>query len=138
MDASTVTAICSVVIAVASLAVSAYVARATRKHNRLSVRPLLGLTTACSAGATAGLRLTNSGLGPARIVSSQLTFNEEQFAEVSKPHVAEFRQRQDWRAECDHPGRTTVSRHGYQQFLRSVDPYDPSEHREFRQLLEEG
>ena len=37
MDANTVIAICSVVIAVASLAVSAYVAWATRKHNRLCV-----------------------------------------------------------------------------------------------------
>jgi len=44
VDANTVIAICGVVIAVASLVVSAYVAWATRKHNRLSVRPLLGLT----------------------------------------------------------------------------------------------
>lgn len=46
MDANTVIAICGVVIAVSSLVVSAYVAWATRKHNRLSVRPLLGLTIA--------------------------------------------------------------------------------------------
>ena len=42
MDASTVTAIYGVVIAVASLAVSAYVAWATRKHNRLSVQHIWG------------------------------------------------------------------------------------------------
>jgi hypothetical protein len=42
VDANTVIAICGVVIAVTSLAVSAYVAWAARNHNRLSVRPLLG------------------------------------------------------------------------------------------------
>ena len=93
MDASTVIAICGVVIAVASLGVAAYVAWATRKHDRLSVRPLLGLTTTFPAGATAGLRLTNSGLGPARIISSQLTFDGEQFGEFNKPNVDEFRRR---------------------------------------------
>ena len=48
MDANTAIAVCGVVvvIAVASLGLSAHVAWATRKHNRLSVRPLLGLATA--------------------------------------------------------------------------------------------
>ncbi len=57
MDANTVIAICSVVIAVASLGVSAYVALATRKHNQLSVQPVLGFGTMFRAGGTAGLRL---------------------------------------------------------------------------------
>lgn len=144
MDASTVTAICGVVIAVASLAVSAYVAWATRKHNRLSVQPHLGLTTTFPVGAAAGLRLTNSGLGPARIINSQLTYNGEQFGEFDKPHVDEFRRRL---TEHDHltvrPHATTLGGQpfldtDYQQFLLSVDPYDPSEHDEFRQLIEEG
>ena len=65
MDANTVIAICSVVIAVASLAVSAYVAWATRKHNRLSVQPVLGFRTTYSADGKSGLLLINSGLGPA-------------------------------------------------------------------------
>jgi hypothetical protein len=43
VNANTVIAICGVIIAVASLGLSAYVAWATRNHNRLSVRPLLGL-----------------------------------------------------------------------------------------------
>lgn len=43
MDAETVVAVCAVVIAVASLAVSFYEARAARQHNRHSVRPLLQL-----------------------------------------------------------------------------------------------
>ena len=53
MDANTVIAICGVVIAVASLGLSAHVARATRRHNRLSVRPLLGLTALYAKRQTA-------------------------------------------------------------------------------------
>jgi hypothetical protein len=144
VDANTVIAICSVVIAVASLAVSAYVARATRKHNRLSVQPHLGLTTTFPIGGTAGLRLSNSGLGPARIISSQLTYNGERFGEFDKPHVDDFRRRL---AERDHltvrPHATTLGAQpfldtDYQEFLLSVHPYDPSEHDEFRRLIEGG
>jgi hypothetical protein len=144
VDASTITAICGVFIAVASLALSAYVAWATRKHNRLSVQPHLGLTTTFPIGGTAGLRLTNSGLGPARITSSQLTYNGEEFGEFDKPHVDKFRRRL---AERDHltarPHAATLGAQpfldtDYQQFLLSVDPYDPSEHDDFRRLIEEG
>ncbi len=144
MDANTVIAICSVVIAVASLGVSAYVARATRKHNRLSVQPHLGLATAFPVGGTAGLLLGNSGLGPARIISSQLTYKGEQFGEFDKPHVDEFRRRL---AERDHltvrPHATTLGAQpfldtDYQEFLLSVHRYDPSEHDQFRRLIEGG
>jgi hypothetical protein len=136
VDANTVIAICSVVIAVASLGVSAYVAWATREHNRLSVRPLLGLTTTFTVGATAGLCLTNSGLGPARITSSQLTFDGEDFGEFNKHNVDEFRRRLDVRPHATTLGGRPFLDTDYQQFLLSVDPYDPSEHGEFRQLLE--
>jgi hypothetical protein len=91
VDASTVIAICGVVIAVASLMVSADVAWATRKHNRLSVKPLLGLTTTFTRGTTAGLGLTNSGLGPAKIIGSRLTFNGNQLGEFNKANVDELR-----------------------------------------------
>jgi len=120
------------------------VAQATRKHNRLSVRPLLGLTTTFPVGATAGLRLTNSGLGPAKIVSSQLTYNGEEFGEFDKPRVDEFRHRLTKRYRLTgRPHATTLGGQpfldtDYQQFLFSVDPYDPSEHGEFRRLFEEG
>jgi len=138
VDANTVIAVCGVVIAVASLGLSAYVARATRQHNRLSVRPLLGLTTAFPVGATAGLRLTNSGLGPARIISSQLTFGDEQLGEFSRHNVDELRRRLAVRPHATTLGGQPFLDTDYRQFLLSVDPYDPSEHREFRQLIETG
>lgn len=136
MDANTVIAICGVVIAVASLSVSAYVAWATRKHNRLSVRPLLGLTIAFPVGATAGLLLTNSGLGPARIISSQLTFKGKQLGEFNKPNVDDLRRDLDPRPHAATLGGQPFLDTDYQQFLLSVEPYDPSEHREFVRLIE--
>jgi hypothetical protein len=137
VNANTVTAVCSVVIAVASLGVSAYVAWATRKHNRLSVRPVLGLTITFTVGATAGLRLTNSGLGPARIISSQLAVAGEQFGEFNKPNVDRLREHLAVRPHAATLGGQPFLDTDYQQFLLSVDPYDPAEHGEFRRLIEE-
>lgn len=137
MNADTVTAICGVVIAVASLGVSAYVALATRKHNRLSVRPLLGLAITFPVGATAGLRLTNSGLGPARIISSRLAAAGEQFEEFNKPNVDRLRERLAVRPHAATLGGQPFLDTDHQQFLLSVDRYDPGEHAEFRRLIEE-
>ena len=136
MDANTVIAICGVVIAVASLSVSAYVAWATRNHNRLSVRPLLGLTATFPVGATAGLRLTNSGLGPARIISSKLTSGGEEFGEFNKAHVDDFRRSLTVRPHAATLGGQPFLDTDYQQFLLSIDPYNSSEHHEFRQVIE--
>ena len=136
MDANTVIAGCGVVIAVGSLGLSAYVAWATRNHNRLSVRPLLGLTATFPVGATAGLRLTNSGLGPARIISSKLTSDGKEFGEFNKAHVDDFRRSLTVRPHAATLGGQPFLDTDYQQFLLFIDPYDPSEHHEFRQLIE--
>jgi hypothetical protein len=138
VDANTVTAICGVVIAVASLGVSAYVARATREHNRLSVQPLLELTIAFPVGAAAGLRLSNSGLGPAKITNSQLRVGAELFGDFSKPHVDRLRERLTVRPHAATLGGQPFLDTDYERFLLSVDSYDPSHHREFRELIENG
>ena len=113
------------------------VAWATRKHNRLSVKPLLGLTITFSRGTTAGLGLTNSGLGPAKITGSRLTFNGKQLGEFNKANVDELRHDLDPRPHAATLGGQPFLHTDYQQFLLWVDPYDPSEHGEFRQLIEE-
>jgi hypothetical protein len=142
VDANTVIAICSVLIAVASLAVSAYVAWATRKHNRLSVRPVLGFTTTYSADGISGLLLTTSGLGPARIIRSRLTYNGVQFGEFNKSNVDIFRSHLK---EHDHlsvrPHATTLGGQpildtDYQQFLLRINPCHPSELDGFYQVIE--
>lgn len=50
MNASIVVAICATVIAVLSLAVSVYEAWATRRHDRISVRPHLALQASLRQG----------------------------------------------------------------------------------------
>ena len=141
MDANTVIAVCGVVIAVSSLGVSAYVAWATRKHNRLSVQPLLHLSTAFVADTTAGLILTNSGLGPARIIGSQLMFGDDEVGEFNQPNVNEFRNRLvRERLVPSRPHAATLGGHpfidtDYQGFLLSVDRYNKSEHSGFARLI---
>jgi hypothetical protein len=141
MDANTVTAICSVVIAVASLGVAAYVAWATRKHNRLSVQPLLGLSNTFVVGAPAGLILTNSGLGPARIVGSKLWFGGDELGEFNEPVVDEFRKflvRErlvTFRPHAATLGGQPFLDTGHQKFLLSVDRYNKSEHSGFAELI---
>jgi hypothetical protein len=142
VDANTVIAICSVVIAVASLAVSAYVAWATRKHNRLSVQPVLGFRTTYSAKGTSGLLLINSGLGPARIIESKLTYDGVQFGPFNESNVNKFRSYlkahdpQSVRPHATTLGGQLVLDTDYQQFLLRIGPCDLSELAKFRQVIE--
>ena len=136
MNANTVIAICATVIAVASLVVSVSEARAARTHNRLSVQPLLELTTRFPVGGMARLRLSNSGLGPAKIAGTKLVLEGARFGDWSRSSVDELRGKLSVR-----PHATTLGGHpfldtDYEQFLLSVDSYDPSQHGEFRELIE--
>jgi hypothetical protein len=64
VDVGTVVAICSILIASLALIVSILEARAARKYNECSVRPLLELSHRMDA-SWAGIHLVNYGLGPA-------------------------------------------------------------------------
>ncbi len=107
-NANTVIAICATVIAVASLGVSVYAVWATRKHNRLSVQPLLGLATRLRVGDTAGLLLSNVGLGPAKITNTELTLDDDRIGDFSKPYVDKLRNRLSVR-----PHATTLGGHPF-------------------------
>jgi hypothetical protein len=87
MDASVVVAICATVIAAVSLAVSVYEARASRRHNRISVRPFLELRVGVSQGRPAGLQLINAGLSPAIITRTVLTLDGQLLGEFSEASV---------------------------------------------------
>jgi len=67
MTAQTITAICAVVVAGASLFVSIWTSTATRRRHRLSVRPHLRLDYIPSLDQTAKVTLVNNGLGTAII-----------------------------------------------------------------------
>ncbi len=71
MDVNSITAICAVIIALASLVVTLMEARASRKHNRQSVRPVLQIVRVRLHDDTrTGLKVRNVGLGPAVIVGT--------------------------------------------------------------------
>lgn len=71
MDVGTVVAICSILIAIMALIVSILEARAARRYNEYSVRPLLEISHRRDAG-WAGIHLVNYGLGPAVVESTVL------------------------------------------------------------------
>jgi hypothetical protein len=71
MNVGSITAVCAIVIATASLAISVLEARAAREHDRKSVMPVLRVTRVATHGDTwAGLTLKNAGLGPAVITDT--------------------------------------------------------------------
>ena len=135
MNANTVIAVCAIVIAGASLVVSVYEARATRKHNRYSVRPILELDRSFKVGETAGLILSNRGLGPAEVTNSSLWFDGKPLGEFSESNVNKVRDVLSLR-----PSAVTLGGHpfldtDYKRFLLSVKSYDPDKHREFYELI---
>ena len=134
MDASVVVAICATVIAVVSLAVSVYEARATRRHSRISVRPFLELRVGLSQGRRAGLQLINAGLGPAAITRTVLTLDGEPLGEFSEASVNVLRSKLSVRPAAV-TFRRTILAADYDQFLLSIDSFDRTEHAEFADLL---
>ena len=134
MNASIVVAICATVIAVLSLAVSVYEARATRRHDRISVRPFLELRVGLRQGSTAGLQLINAGLGPAAITKTVLTLDGKPLGEFSEASVNILRGKLSIRPAAV-TFRKTILATGYDQFQLSVEPFDRTEHAEFADLV---
>ncbi|SCG40203.1 hypothetical protein [Micromonospora rifamycinica] len=91
MDANSVTAISATAIAVASLFVSIAETRANRKHNHHSVRPLLSFDCFRSTDGPAGIRIRNSGLGPAIIRSAIFYLDGNEVGPWEKPVVDPLR-----------------------------------------------
>jgi hypothetical protein len=127
MNASIVVAICATVIAVLSLAVSVYEARAARRHDRISVRPHLALQASLRQGSRAGLQLINAGLGPAAITRTVLTLDGEPLGEFSEASVNILRGKLSARPAAVTFTKTILAT-GYDQFLLSVEPFDRTGH----------
>ncbi|WP_369394676.1 hypothetical protein AB5J72_49615 [Streptomyces sp. CG1] len=135
MNADTVTAICAVVIAVASLIVSVYQTHAMRQHNRHSVRPILQLHRGWPAGGRAGIRLINSGLGPAVIVESTLTVDDEVIGPWDRLSADRVRDRLSVRPSAVTFSQEEVIAIDYEQYLLSVANYDPQNDAEVKDLI---
>lgn len=135
MNANTIIAVCAVVIAGASLVVSVSEARATRKHNRYSVRPILKLTTSFPVGKKAGLILSNSGLGPAAVRTSSLSLDGKSLGEFDEPTVNKVRDHLPVRPSAVTLGGQTFLDTNYDRFLLSVESFDREQHQEFYELI---
>jgi hypothetical protein len=139
MDASTVVAICAALIAVASLVVSVYEGRETRRHHRLSVRPVLRLEASFHPGKTSGLRLMNVGLGPAVMTETHLTVDGQPLGPFSESNVNPVRDRLGLvpRPSAVTYASTAHLESDYDRYLLSVEGYDRDVHASFRDLLEQ-
>lgn len=130
MDANTVIATCSAVIATGALAVSVIEGRAVRRHNRHSVRPLLQLWHA-RRDRWAGLQLLNCGLGPAIITRTLLALDGNAAGGWSQTDVAgiyamchpQLKKTASVKLTALHDGRVIPV--GYDDFLLRLDDYDP-------------
>jgi hypothetical protein len=135
MDANTITAICATVIAVASLVVSVTEARATREHNRQSIRPLLSFECRRQENDEAGIRLYNSGLGPAIITSSTVTLDGNVLGpwevETVNPLLAPFKVRPRWIAI--RVGKSFPA--GVSQMVLAIDEYREPRDGDFWELI---
>jgi hypothetical protein len=106
------------------------------------VQPVLGFRTTYSAKGTSGLLLINSGLGPARIIESKLTYDGVQFGPFNESNVNKLRSYlkahdpQSVRPNATTLGGQFVLDTDYQQFLLRIGPCDPSELAKFRQVIE--
>jgi hypothetical protein len=134
MNASVVVAICATIVAVLSLAISVYEARANRRHNRISVRPFLEFRIGLPQGRIGGLQLINVGLGPAVITRAVLTLDGEPLGEFGEESVDLLRGRLSVRPAAI-TFRRTILAADYDQFLLSVESFDRTEHAEFADLL---
>jgi hypothetical protein len=134
MNASIVVAICATVIAVLSLAVSVGEARATRRHNRITVRPFLELRVDLRQDGKAGLQLINAGLGPAAITRTVLSLDGQSLGEYGEESVNVLRSKLSVRPSAV-TFRKTLLAAGYDQFLLSIGPFDRARHAEFADLL---
>jgi hypothetical protein len=136
VDANTVIALAATVIALASVVVSVTEARAARAHNRRSVRPILQVRRGFLPGGTAGLRITNVGLGPAAVTNTELWLDGVLLGEVDKAGLDRVREHLGGERPHAVSFRTgAFLATDYDEYLLSVPDYDPDRHADFAHLL---
>jgi hypothetical protein len=82
-DPSLVLSIAGTIIAICALTLSIWEGRQSRKHDRLSVRPLLMFHHERASGARA-IILKNSGLGPAILKQLQISVRDQLVTELQE------------------------------------------------------
>jgi hypothetical protein len=130
-----VTAVCAIVVAVASLVVAVVQARAAIRHNRNSVRPMLRLHRVWKSGDRTGVRLINSGLGPAIVTHSVLRVDNETLGTWSSATTERLHEVLAMKPSYVTFDDREVLATGYSKYLLSVPSYDPLSHESFADLI---
>lgn len=135
MSPDVLIAVCATVVAVASLVVSITEARATRRHHRQSVRPILQLDASWRPGRASGIRLSNVGLGPARITTTSLTLDGTPLGPFDEATVNGVRDLLAIRPHAVTLGGQPFLDTGYDRYLLGVEDYHPDRHGELVHLV---
>jgi len=137
LNTETVTSISATVIAVTAVAISVYEARATRQHNRHSVRPVLQLSLYYGNGKRSGLRIANSGLGPALVTKTMVTIDGVAVGPWTKPIVDEIRNPLPFGTSATTFTAGTFLKNEYSEFLLSVERFSWNQHEELVSLIDQ-
>ncbi|MFJ2826285.1 hypothetical protein ACIPC1_01505 [Streptomyces sp. NPDC087263] len=136
MNSDTVTAISATAIALCSLWVSYTQTRATRQHNRQSVKPLLEMRTVKGYDDhKAGLQIINAGLGPAIVTNSVVQLDGETIGHwnLHAYHLATASMSARPKVYCVGPGAVILA--GQTSFLLHVETFRDDEHDGFWELV---
>lgn len=136
MNADTVTAASATVIALGSLWVSYVQTRATRLHNRQSVRPLLVMRRIAGwEDHKAGLQVINAGLGPAIVTNTVVRLDGEEIGHWH--HHTQLRVAESMPVKPKvyslRPGAVVVA--GQTTFLLHLEEFSEDEHGWFWDLV---
>jgi hypothetical protein len=137
VSAEIVVAICAVVISIAALAVSVGQTWLTHDHNKKSVRPVLQFGNVYRQGQRAGLILKNVGLGPAKIVRSEVHLDGRLIGEYSQETVNRVRDTLKQRPSASTFRSGTYLPADYDDFLLSLAEYDKEEDKELAHLIDD-
>jgi Family of unknown function (DUF6247) len=88
------------------------------------------------SAALQGCALPILALGPAKIICTKLMLDGVRFGDFSRSSVDELRDELSIRPHATTLGGQPFLNTDYGEFLLSVDSYDPSQHRKFRELIE--
>ncbi|GGS17005.1 hypothetical protein AB0E75_18675 [Streptomyces griseoviridis] len=134
MSAETVIAVAATVIALGSLWVSWSQTRATRLHNRQSVRPLLRFRR-IRQDDLVGLKIVNAGLGPAVVTRSTVSLDGVVVGAWDREVKPRLFPPEAWpRTYSLRPGSVLLA--GQAVFLVSLEGGDPGRFREMWDLID--
>ncbi|WP_234336831.1 hypothetical protein [Streptomyces xylophagus] len=137
MKSENVIALCAVLIALCSLTVSIYEARASRRHNRNSVRPILQLHRIWHHGSRTGIRLSNCGLGPAIVTSSRVWVDGEAIGPWTSACANRLSDGLSIRPSYSTFNEQEVFAVDREKYLLSVPTYSPQDHADFEALIQD-